>query len=332
MAARPALQAAWAEAVQKVPAGGDDPPRVRRCALAWDACLDGRARWPASTAAATGTGSTTRATTSRRPRCDSPKGAVCAPRYEARPSEVQGRGPRGARACEWSRSAFTGRPARSGGRNTSCRRLSRRDDGAHELVISSAPGRRRPASHRRGLVGGAVPLLHCAKFTRSGVGAAPHRRRAPRAPQVRRRAPTVTVEVPSRPSPSPASGARAVDGCPAWTTAWRAVVVRRRGSATVPERRGARPRRALGSADACEVDRAALPERAAVVHLRARDRHATAPRRCSRGLWWWRAAARWWPWPRRVRGAGASPSELGFGVDDGLRARRHVEESARSPR
>ncbi|MFO0603125.1 MAG: mucoidy inhibitor MuiA family protein [Polyangiales bacterium] len=313
-----ALQAAWVEAVQKVPAGGDDPTAASaRWRAAWDA-LDGRAVACLDGRRDAGTGLDDARDDLARAALRLAEGRRAHPRYEA-VVEVQVEA-REAHACEVTLVYRT--PCALWRPEHLCR-LVRRDDGAHELVVRTWA----TAWQATGEDWSAVPCRFSTARPAQSASApllTDDVLRARRKSDAERR--TVTVEAREQTvALAGVAGARAVDempgvddgGEPLWFDAPR--------PATVPSD-GAPVRVELFEARMpCEVDRVAFPERAAAVHLRA-TATLSAPAPLLAGPV---VVARGGEVVGRGRvgyvGRG-EPFELGFGVDDGLRVRRHVEE------
>jgi uncharacterized protein (TIGR02231 family) len=312
------LQAAWIEAMQKVPVGGDDPAAaVGRWRAAWEA-LDARATVALDGRRASGSSLEDASLDLERATLRLVEGRRVHPRFEA-VVEVQVEA-REAHACAVT---LVYRTPCAPWRPEHLCRLVRRDDGAHDLVIrswatvwqatgedwSNVPCR---FSTARPAQSSSAPLVSDDVL------------RARRKTDAERR--TVTVDVREQTvSVAGVAGARAVDempgvddgGEPLWFDAPR--------PATVPSD-GAPVRVELFDATmACTVDRVAFPERAAAVHLRA-TATLSAPAPLLAGPV---VVAR----GSEVVGRGrvgyvgrGEPFELGFGLDDGLRVRRHVDE------
>lgn len=317
-----ALQAAWIEAVQRVPAGGDDPTAAAaRWRAAWDA-LDARAtaaldaRRDAGMAADAAQLALDRATLRRA------EGRLVEPRHEA-VVEVQVEA-REAHDCEVT---LVYRTPCALWRPEHLARLVRREDGSHELVIRSWA----TAWQATGEDWSRVPCrFSTARPARSA--AAPRLTddvlAARRKSDAERR--LVTVEARDRAlSLAGVAGARAVDAMPGVDDGGEPQCFEAKAPTTVPSD-GAPVRVELFEARMpCEVERVALPERAAAVHLRATATLAGPAPLLAGPVMVAREA--------EVVGRGrlgyvgrGEPFELGFGVDDGLRVRRHVEDKRES--
>lgn len=313
-----ALQAAWIEAVQKVPLGGDDTTAASaRWRSAWDA-LDGRATATLDGRRAQGASLEDAQLDLHRATLRLAEGRRVHPRFEA-VVEVQVEA-REAHACEVT---LVYRAPCALWRPEHLCRLVRRDDGSHELAIRSwatvwqATGEdwsKVPCrfSTARPAQSSAAPLVSDDVL------------RARRKTDAERR--TVTVDVREQSvAVTGVAGSRAVDempgvddgGEPLWFDAAR--------PATIPSD-GAPVRVELFEATMpCALDRVAFPERAPAVHLRATATLSSpapllaGPVVVARGS---EVVGR-----GRVGYVGrGEPFELGFGLDDGLRVRRHVDE------